>query len=88
MTLSSCRGVRCDGLIDPVVAQHCPQHVEASPGQRDDGLGMSFSFGAFAVVVATRSWAAVELCIAPGHSATVRPGAAARLDDPPNRLTG
>jgi choline dehydrogenase-like flavoprotein len=54
MKLSSRRGVRCGGLIGPVVAQHGPQDVEASAGQGDGGLGVGFAFGAFAVVVGTR----------------------------------
>jgi transposase len=54
MTLSSRRGVRCGGLIGPVVAQHCPQHVEASAGQCEDCLGVGFAFGSFAVVVGAR----------------------------------
>src|SRR5262249_41837882 len=51
MTLSSRRGVRRGGLIELVVAQHCPQDVEASTGEGQDSLGVAFSFGAFAVVV-------------------------------------
>ena len=54
MKLSSCRGVRCGGLIEGVVAQHGPQDVEASAGQRQDGLGVGFAFGSFAVVVGAR----------------------------------
>src|SRR5215469_18653616 len=51
MTLSSRRGVRRGGLIELVVAQHCPQDVEASTGEGQNSLGVAFSFGAFAVVV-------------------------------------
>src|SRR5271165_7423956 len=54
MKLSSRRGVRCGGLIGPVVAQHGPQDVEASAGQGEDGLGVGFAFGTFAVVVGAR----------------------------------
>jgi len=50
MTLSSRRSRGC-GLVDGVVAQHGPQDVEASAGQGEDGLGVGFAFGAFAVVV-------------------------------------
>ena len=54
MTLSSRRGVRCGGLVWPVVAEHRPQDVEASAGQGQDGLDVGFAFGAFAVVVGAR----------------------------------
>ena len=53
MTLSSRRSSGC-GLVDGVVAQHGPQDVEASAGQGEDGLGVGFAFGAFAVVVGAR----------------------------------
>src|SRR5271166_1345543 len=51
MKLSSRRGVRCGGLIGFVVAQHRPQHIEASAGKGQDSLGVAFAFGSFAVVV-------------------------------------
>ena len=54
MKLSSRRGVRCGGLIGRVVAQHGPQDVEASAGQRQDGLGVGFAFGSFPVVPKNR----------------------------------
>src|SRR5271155_3141669 len=54
MKLSSCRGIRGGGLIGLVVAQHRPQDVEASSGQGQDGLGVGFAFGSFAVVVGAR----------------------------------
>src|SRR5215475_8823073 len=38
------------GGVGPVVAQECPQHVDAAAGQGQDGLGVFFPFGAFAVV--------------------------------------
>ena len=50
MVLSSRRSSGC-GLVDGVVAQHCPQDVESSAAQGEDGLGVMFAFGAFAVVV-------------------------------------
>nr|AAF08612.1 unknown [Mycobacterium avium] len=50
MTLSSRRSSGC-GLVDSVVAQHGPQDVEAPAGQGEDGLGVGFAFGSFAVVV-------------------------------------
>ena len=53
MKLSSRRGSGC-GLVDGVVAQHGPQDVEASAGQGEDGLGVGFAFGSFAVVVGAR----------------------------------
>lgn len=49
MTLSSRRGAVC-GLVDRVIAEHGPQDVEPAMGQGDDGLGVGFAYGSFAVV--------------------------------------
>lgn len=42
------------GLGGPVVAQQCPQEVDAAAGQGEDGLGVAFALGALAVVEAPR----------------------------------
>lgn len=35
----------------PLVSEKCPQHVDPSPGQRQDYLRVSLALGPFAVVV-------------------------------------
>ena len=37
-------------LVGPVVAEHGPEHVDPSAGEGEDGLGVSFALGSFALV--------------------------------------
>ena len=43
-------------LETTLVAQQCPQDVDAAACQGEDGLGMAFAFGSLAVVEGVRDW--------------------------------
>jgi hypothetical protein len=45
-------------LVGTVVAEHGPEHVDASSGEGQDSLGVPLALGSFAVVVGLRGWAA------------------------------
>ena len=47
-------------LVGAVVAEHGPEHVDASSGEGQDSLGVPFATGSFAVVVGVRGWAVLD----------------------------
>ena len=47
------RGGGSVGLVEALVAEHGPQHVDPSSGEGQDGVGMSFAFRAFTRVEAS-----------------------------------
>ena len=47
-------------LVGLVVAEHGPEHVDASSGEGEDGLGVPLALGSFAVVVGLRGWAVLD----------------------------
>jgi hypothetical protein len=47
-------------LVGTVVAEHGPEHVDASSGEGQDSLGVAIALGSFTVVVGRRGWAALD----------------------------
>lgn len=47
-------------LVDRVVAEHCPEDVDAASGECDEGLFMGLSFCAFPVVIDSGDRAVLE----------------------------
>ncbi len=46
------------GLVKRPVSEHREENVTASPGERDEGLVVSFSLRDFPVIVGARDWVA------------------------------
>src|SRR5204862_3746156 len=51
--LSSSKGEGRCVLVGAIVAEQCPQDVDASAGEGEDGLDVALAFGAFAVIEAS-----------------------------------